>query len=305
MKLWSIFLTALTQLSLAFPAVAQHPIDVQRLYVQGSYYEALLTYEKMPKRTRTMAAEIAAGKSAWALSLPDRSLDVFQKALRDESISDHERYWLLFSRAVISYQEDRFEEAIAYADSALQEFPKDLPITARLHVLKGQALSRLDDYVQALHHYETALTSCAPEEAADIHYLMGLSFFRIGKLNDARQHLEQLPNDHSESAAAVRMLVFISLENESFEEAEHWLNKGVEFYPETFLDSWSDYARLKIAIAASDRKAIKTIVKDSREKYPPSDSWLAMISATAEMYHWKQPQSFKQTKSKSDNESAK
>lgn len=273
-------------LCLAEIAQAQHPIDVQRSYVQGQYYDAVLTFEKMPRRTRTLAAEVSAGKAAWALSLPERALAVFEKALRDESISEHERQWLLFSRAVISYQEDRFEEALAYAESALKEFPAGEPITARIHALQGQALMRLEDYVQAITHFNKALESCAKEDEEDLHYLAGLSHFRVGEFKESRGHLEQLPADYEETAGALRMLTYISLEDEQYDEAEHWLNKGRSYSPEAFLDSWSDYARLKIATAQGDEKRSRSILEQSLGKYPPSDGWLAMMEASAELAHW-------------------
>lgn len=277
---------AFVLLCMADLANAQHPIDVQRQYVQGDYYQAVLTYEKMPKRTRTLAAEVSAGKAAWALSMPKRALAVFEKALREEDISEHERQWLLFSRAVISYQEDRFEEALAYADSALKEFPEGDPITARVHALKGQALMRLEDYVQALEHLELSLQSCAEEDQEDLHYLIGQCQFRIGEFKQARVHLEQLSSDYEDNAGALRMLIYISLEQELYDEAGHWLDKGTQLRPESFLDSWSDYARLKIAMAQGDKKQVASIVEHSQGKYPPSDGWLAMIEASAELYHW-------------------
>ena len=57
--LWGLLLI------LVFPrwTLAQHPVDVQRMTAQGHHFEALTTYEKMPKRRITAGAQFAAANT--------------------------------------------------------------------------------------------------------------------------------------------------------------------------------------------------------------------------------------------------
>ncbi len=269
------------------PAAAQHPIEVQRLAAKGDFFEALRIYDKMPRRKTTPEAAVAAGKAAWALSLPNRAIEEFEKALQSENLDDVQRGRLLLSRGIIEYQENRHRVAILYAEKALGVLKQASPLRAKAWLLWGESLSRLKSYGAAEHKYLKALEESPEADAPAIHYLLGVAQQKLGKLKEARENLEKIPLYHDDTPNALRRLAEISLAEKKFEEAAFWLKRGRRDYPESFLDSWVEYALLEIAIQRKDKTAVAQIQEAAQQKYPPSDAWLSLLNAAAEEYRWR------------------
>lgn len=267
---------------------AQHPIDVQRQLAAGDYYSTLVAYERMPKRKATPAAVIAAGKAAWALSLPDRAVQEFDTVLRDQQLGSEERARLLLSRGVIEFQEDRYQVAILFAEKAVLALNTSSSLRAKAWLLWGEALSRLDSHGAAEQKYFKALEEEDEDGRPDINFRLGECQLKLGKLSEARANFELLPLGHEQSAAAIRHLSGIALDEGRYDQAAFWLKKGREQFPEAFLDSWVDYALLKVAVSQNDSSAVRQIKSEAEKRYPPSDHWLTLLQAAAENYQWRQ-----------------
>ena len=110
---------------------------------------------------------------------------------------------------------------------------------------------------------------------------------RLGKYDEARQQLENIPLNHERTAMAIRHLAHIALKGERFETAGFWLQRGRETYPDSFIDSWVDYAMLEIAVHLGDSAQVEMVRAQAQQKYPPSDQWLGLLNAAAESYEWK------------------
>jgi tetratricopeptide (TPR) repeat protein len=273
-------------LFVAAGAAAQHPIDVQRKVMKGSYLDALALYDKMPRRQVTTEATVAAGKAAWALSLPERAIEEFERALQDKNLGAVERARLALSRGIIEYQEGRYQVAILYAEKAIGNLAKESPLQAKAWLLWGESLARLNSFGAAEHKYQKALAASLPAERPDVHFLLGVCQMRLGRPNDARDNFERVPLQHARTSMAIRNLAAISLDEKRFRQAEFWLKKGRAEYPDNFLDSWVDYALLRAAAEAKDLDAVKAIQSDAQKKYPPSDQWLTLLNAAAESFAW-------------------
>jgi tetratricopeptide (TPR) repeat protein len=268
-------------------AECQHSIDVQRAAARMDYFQALETYMKMPRRTSTTASTIAAAKSAWALSLPQLAIEEFDRALQDDSLDPVDRARLLISRGVIEFQEGRYQISNHFAEQAVRSLKKPSPLRAKGWMLWGQDAYELGQYGSAEAKFVAALKETAAEDAPDINYQLGLCRLKLGRQMEARENFENVPLEHEMAPNAIRHLADIALSAGNFSSAEFWLNTGRKQFADAFLDSWVDYALLRVAVDASNTQKVREIRLNAQSKYPPSDQWLNLIEAAAELYEWK------------------
>ncbi|NDC37025.1 MAG: hypothetical protein EBZ48_03115 [Proteobacteria bacterium] len=267
---------------------AEHPIDVQRKAADGDYLAALISYEKLPKRTTTTQARIAAAKSSWALSLPDRALEEYDGALRQGGLSSVDQARIYLGKGIIHHQEGHPQLAVVQVQRALGLLENPSPLRAQVYALWGEALADSRSFAPAEERYLQALAEADPESKAEIYFLLGRVQLELGKYDAARANLERIPLKHERAADGLRLLSRIAAEQGSFSAAASWLEKGRLNFPDSFLDSWTDYMMLRGAIERKDREAAREIRSQAETRYPPSDPWLSLLVAAAEEFEWKE-----------------
>ncbi len=287
MQIIRIVLLIVGLIALEGTALAQHPIDIQKQVLEGSYYEALLTYEKMPKRRADADAQIAVGKAAWALGLNGRAIEEFEKALSNPKITPDKRARLMLSRGIIEFQEQREQVAMIYAEKVLREPKADAIVRAKANLLWGESLYAIGSYSQAVEKYEQALTSVPESLKAENHFLLGKALARLGKREEALEEFEQVPLSHERTPESIRALAALSLDLGDYKQTQFWLGKAREQYPDQFIDSWVDYALVTAALKTNDLKLARQQVKEALQKFPPSDHWLTLMQAGLEVEEWK------------------
>lgn len=275
--------------SIAAPrsAVAQHPVDVQRLNAEGEHMKALAMYELLPTRAVTIEARIAAAKSSWALGLNRKAADAFDAILRDQSISGDTRARLTLSRGVIEFQEERYPEASLFAEKAVSLLPEPSPLRSRAYLLWGQSLSRSNAYSSGVERLEAAIQEASAGDKPEIHFAIGAAEIRLGRFSDAERHLKAIPTDHERAPATVRLLATIALETHQEDRARFWIEKGRKDYPEAFIDSWGNYGLLQAALSKGEIPVARDVLSEAQKQYPPSDPWLILMQAALEQAEWK------------------
>jgi len=271
----------------AVSALAQHPIDVERLAAKGEYMKALLAYDALPERRHTPESAIAAGRSAWALGLTKRATEEFDKALQSQKLDSPSSARVLLSKGIIEYQEGRFPTAVLYAERAAAIVAQPTPLRAKILLLWGQALSRMSHYVQAEGKITQALEEASDEDLPEVNYMLGTVRAALGKNDEARQNFEKIPLEHERTSEAIRQLAVLSLQTAHFEDAIFWLEKGKKDFHDSFLDSWVDYVELQAAIGLDDVEKVRAVRTQAATEYPPSDKWFNLLEAAAEAYEWK------------------
>jgi len=282
---WLLTGVFLLQLAAALPAIADHPIEVQRKNARGEHFEALVLYERLAKRNMTLDARLAAARSAWAMGLVDQAVSEFEHLLLQDQLTERERVRIHLMRAILEYQEERHQVAALFAERAVSGLPEGTQ-RGQAWLVWGDSLQELKSYGAAQERYQSALKELAPDERVEAYFRMGLNLIRLGKLPEAQEALENVPLGHPRTPAAIRELARIALQNNRFNHASFWLERGKEDYPDDFLDSWVDYALIRVAQETGELERARDLRKKAKEKYPPSDPWVTLLNASAEGFEW-------------------
>lgn len=285
----------LSQLIALRGAIAQHPIEVQRLAASGEYFVALTTYEKMPKRIATSESIVAAARSAWALGLASRAIEEFDRALRDEKLPEVEKARIYLSKGIIEYQEAHYQVATLHAERAVKiiqglQSNEPSPLRAKANLLWADSLTKLGSFGDAEEKYSNAIADGSQEDLPQMYFSRGKCRLQLGKYEDARKDFELVPLGHDLTADSIRNLASIALDTGKYTSAAFWLNKGRAEYADNFLDSWVDYALLRVAVSQDDVQSVRDLRSAAIKKYPPSDPWLTLLQAAAESYEWSKTQ---------------
>ena len=286
-------------------AQAQHPIDVERSSAEGEHLQALAEFDRMPARRATSAAIIAAGKSAWALSLPSRAQREFDRALLSPDLDPEQRSRLLLSRGILDYQEGRYQVAGVYAEKAVQLQKEASPLRGQCWLLWGDSLVRLGQQGAAQDKYMQALQESEGDSIPGIHFRLGMTQLSLGRLDEARAEFEQVPLRHEQAAPAIRSLAEIALQQGQYEQAAFWLERGRALFPERFLDSWVDYALVQVAVGNHDKERVRELQVAATKKYPPSDYWYTLLSSAVEAFLWDESRHSSVTSSATQSEAAR
>jgi tetratricopeptide (TPR) repeat protein len=285
-KLALSFWILVASFGLARCGYAEHPIDVQRLSAEGDYFKALEVYERLPDRRLEKDAHVAAAKSAWALGLVRMAADIFDSVLRSDNLESEERSRITLSRGIIEFQEERYQEAALFAEKTVSLLPEKAPLRGRALLLWGQSLIKANEYSNAEDKLWRAFAEAAPADRADVAMSLGAVQLKLGKLSEAQRTLKTIPTDNPQAAEAIRLLANISMQTEQSSRARFWLEKGRNDYSESFVDSWSDYAQMNIALKDGDLARARKIVDQAQKRLPPSDAWLIVMQASLEQAEW-------------------
>jgi len=285
------FKRRLIQISLLFLSMpvwvmADHPIEVQRKSARGEHFEALVLYDRLAQRNMTPDARLAAAKSAWALGLVDKAVAEFDHLIVQDELTTYEQGRIHLMRSILEYQEQRYQVSTLYAERAVKALSAGT-LRGKAWLVWGDSLQELGKNGDAQEKYTKAIEELVVDERPEAYYRMGLNLLRLGKSTEAQAAFENVPLGHARTPSTIRELARIALDNEEFDNAAFWLARGRSDYPDHFLDSWVDYALIRIGQEQGELKKVREMQKQVQEKYPPSDSWLTLLLASSEVFEWK------------------
>lgn len=268
------------------PAWSEHPIDIERLSARGDHFQALVAFERLPKRRRDADVLFAAAKSSWAIGLVSQARSLFDELLQNKNLIASRKAQIFLARGVIELQEGKDRVAELFAGRTLSVTPHgDMAVKA--HLLAGDALRRLGEYGAAEDHYTRALEGADPSQAIEAHFRLGEVTKKLGDFKEARLHFEQVPLGHERTPEAIRALADLALRTGEFQHASFWLARGRQDYPDEFLDSEVDYRLEQAAAAQGDIKGLTTVWQAVTERYPESDSWASLAGSLYEITLWR------------------
>lgn len=268
-------------------AFCQHSIDVQKAQLNQDYWDSLLLFERMPKRTATHDAIIAAGKSAWALGLVKKANQFFDQALLSKELTLEQKSDLLVSRGLIEFQEDNYEVAILFAKKAIDLFEDEHAFRGRAWLLWAESLYNKGSFGGAEKMYRNALKEIDQESINEVNFLLARCLLKNGKEDEAQHHFTQIPLNNERAPEVIKHLAEITFNQEDYEQSKVWLEAGRKNFKNKFLDSWVDYALTVIALTQNNFAKAENIQKEALKVYPPSDYWLTLLNSEIEAKLWK------------------
>ena len=261
---------------------AQHRAQIESANQRGDHFEALITFDKVSKRKLSADSHLAAAKSAWALSLPDRALSEFDLAADTNQITREQQEQIRFSKAIIHFQEGRADEALMQSQKLSGDLNESSPFRARVLALAAQCLIRMGSKAQAEEKLVQAFVESSYLDRADIAFQLAELQNQLGRWEEAKRYLRTIGFEEERSPEALRLLVQISISLKEFEEAQTWLEKSKEMFPEHFRDAWTYYVSGLLAAQKGDGFKLEEILTEAQQKLAPSDGWLTLLQAEHE-----------------------
>lgn len=274
-------------LTLTTSVLADSPTTIEKLSSQGEFYKAMVSFEQLSKRARTPKALIAAGKSAWALSLPKLAVERLEEALlvadrEGYQIPNQERARVIFYRAIIEFQEDNFNSAYAYSGRSLELLDAPSNLRGKVLLLQGESLVRQGQCGPAERILEQSYIEIGNSEKPNAAIVLAKCQIALARYESAENTLISIPADHERAGEGIRLMAELYLDQKRDREAGEWLLKGRELFPEQFLDSWVDYGLVRAAVDLFDKDLVAQRQKDAIARHPASDYWVTLLDAIAE-----------------------
>ena len=283
------FFTIATLLNLIFVSnsLAEHPINVQKNAINKEYYKAMVSFEKLPRQKLNKDVLLSAAQSAWALSLPNEAIELFDKILDDPNTSNKEKAKIYIYKGIIDFQEGKYSTSQIFAKKALS-FKENISESLKSAALKllGDSYFKLKLFGEAKKEYVKALKCADNNQKPSIYLQKGMSEFYLGSFDDAQKDLQKVSMDNEDAPLAIKLLMKILLEKKDYQKLKKWIEVSNTEFPNEFIDSWIEYAKVKIAISENNKREALKILESAKEKYPESDSWINLARASLETYLW-------------------
>jgi tetratricopeptide (TPR) repeat protein len=187
-----------------------------------------------------------------------RPLDALDLLIRARKLAP-ENTDIVFLMARISMSQDYFEDAIPLLESAVQSAPRRADLLAALgesYFMAGQAEKAIEEFNKMI----------KVEGSARSYAFLGLSFRKLGRLDEAKQWFEQGLKLDTKNSVCLFNLGFIAGHQGDPAAAEAYLQKAVQANPD-FADALLELANLRIA-ARKPQEAkdfLRRYVKVSRD----------------------------------------
>ena len=268
-------------------SLAEHPINVQKNAINKEYYKAMVSFERLPRQKLNKEVLLSAAQSAWALSLPDTAIELFDKILDDKNISNKEKAKIYLYKGIIDFQEGKYSTSQIFAKKALS-FSNDISESLKSAALKllGDSYFKLKLYGEAKREYVKALKYADNNQQPSIYLQKGMAEFYLGSFDEAQKDLQKVSMDNEDAHIAIKLLMKILLEKKDYQKLKKWIEVLNTEFPNEFIDSWIDYAKVKVAISEDNKREALKVLEFAKDKYPESDSWINLARASLETYLW-------------------
>jgi len=264
-------------------ASADHPHTIMTHESEKRYFDALSTFLSLPERQRTTETYLAAARSAWALSLPDRAINLFETALKRLTPDDvTTKVRMLLSVGTIQLQEQKLALAESTAKDALSNCDQLPPLRGEARFLLGSVAMAANRYGDAVATLEQAITDLEGARRDEARLYLGRAYLMLGDVSRHTAHLEEIPLDSNWAPDAIRLLALSSFRVGDRKKAGFWAQKGKAEFPDRFVDSWMEYLAFNDLYSGSELVGIDEYLTQISSRYPASDLWVGVIGGEIE-----------------------
>ena len=254
--------------------------SVAELSRRGKHFEAMAKYTSADGQA-SLADQLGAAKSAWALGLVPRSRQIWDEILADENFQGDERSRTALARAIVELQEANFEEARSIAERAAATLDTS-DLRAQFWLVIAEALKEQNANSLAEGYYKKAIHDGSAELQTEARFLLGECQRRLGMMNEARYSFASVEAGSVYTVQALRRLIEIDLQQRNYEGVLTWVQEGRDSYPGEFKEGWSSYAYVSALTALGRNEEAKKELHELRMRRAESDPWYSLAEALVE-----------------------
>lgn len=224
---------------------------------------------------------IHAGKSAWALGLPDRARSWWDEALAVKEFDGTERHRTLLARAIVELQEKRYDEARRIAERTANQLEAS-DLRAQLWLVIAEALKEQRALSLAEGYYRKALEDGSRGTKGEAQFLLAECLLTLGRVNEARYAFAAVATDAPEAARALRRLAELDLSQKNYDGALTWLEEGRETHADRFQDGWTSYAIISSLLAIGQSEKAQRELEQLKIRHGDADDWFLLSESAVE-----------------------
>jgi tetratricopeptide (TPR) repeat protein len=281
---FNLLVTALVLLLFSSSCIAQHPGDIEKAFAENNFLKSFKLFFQLEERNRTARLYRIAAESAWGLGLQTEAIKILDELFVTIRGSREDKNWALLTKAIILFQEKKFKDCASVLDSLEQRIMQSDSLQGELLGLRAQLYAIQNQKNVAIDLLKEAIVLVNDKSKEDFALVLGTLLFKLGKFDESKLYLTQVPPNHEEAFRATKLLTEISLNQGKLEEANLWIEEGLRVHPQDLYDSYTDFMKVKIAIATNDKNKVKKLVNRIQEKYPNTDHWKSLIDAKYEIF---------------------
>jgi tetratricopeptide (TPR) repeat protein len=256
-------------------------LSIEELSRSGMHFEALSKAQAKGEGGLSLAEQLSAARSAWALGLADVARKYWEGAFAKKEFDGLERSREMLARAILELQEGRPFEAREIAERTAQTVPPS-DLRAQLWMVVGEALRIQQADNQAEIYYKKAFQEASPTAKSEAAYLLGECQYRLGKLQDSRYSFTAVQSASKHASQALQRLIELDLSQNNFEGVVTWVEEGRTNVAGTFDSSWVSYAYVKSLLALDRVNDAQRELGKSKVRYSEHDSWNELANAAME-----------------------
>ncbi len=255
-------------------------LGVRELSEQGRHIEALKIVTDNSRQV-PLSDLLYGAKSAWALGLVDQARSLWDKALRHKDCTGNERGRTLLARALLEFQESKFEQSRSFAEEGTSLLPES-ELRGELWYVIGESLSSQGMSSLAEQYLEKSIKEGTKERKQEALYRLALVQNQLGKTTEARDSLTKVELTSSVTPQAIKELIRIDMKRSNYGGMRTWIAEGRNSHPSSFNDPETSYLHITALVGEGlEYDAAKELEK-TISSFSDTNPWVALSQAVIE-----------------------
>jgi tetratricopeptide (TPR) repeat protein len=251
--------------------------SVSELSDDGEHLAALVKYEETAT-DRTLADNLAAARSAWALGLTERSRAYWDLVFSDTEFKGPERARSQLARAILELQEGRFEDARSVAERAARDVPAS-QLRAQLWLVIAEALRSQNALSLSEGYYKRAIEEGDRATRNEAAYLLGETQLKLGMVDQARYSFTSIETRSPYAARGLRRLAEIDMLQRNYDGVLTWIDEGRDNQLSETDDDWSAFAYVSALVHLGRNGRAREEQRQMELRFSPKNGWVVLAAA--------------------------
>ena len=255
--------------------------DIADLTRRGQHYAAIVRAQEKRDTELSLVDKLAVARSAWALGLIDVARRHWDEILVDPEFQGPERDRTMIARAILEFQEFRFEKSREIAQRAVHEM-NESELKNQFWLVIAESLKEQRAFSQAEKYYQRAVDESRGEFRDEALYLLSVTQLELGVHEKARENFAAINMDSPYAAQALYRLTKIDFSQRNFAGVLLWINEGQRRHPDEFYNAWAGYAHVVSLLRTNRPEDARNTLTDLTSRFQATNPWILMATAAVE-----------------------